>query len=77
MPVHHHPDIDIQSQAVNYDRYVHPCQLSYSGNGANGFMVISDGAEVETMSSKLEVGKSYLIHVPISKFVFFNLFCKY
>lgn len=55
MPVHLIPDVDLESQATSFDHFVQPCRLSDSGNGANGFMVISDGAEVKTISHKLKV----------------------
>lgn len=55
MPIHSTPDVDLESQATSFDNYIHPCRLSDSGNGTNGFMLISDGAEVETMSKMMEV----------------------
>lgn len=55
MPIHSTPDVDLESQATSYDHYVHPCRLSDSGNGVNGFTVITDGAEVETLSNQMKV----------------------
>lgn len=55
MPIHSNPDVDLESQATSFDHFVHACRLSDSGNGVNGFMVISDGAEVETLSNHLKV----------------------
>lgn len=56
MPIHLTPHIDLESQATSFDNYVHPCRLSDSGNGVNGFMLISDGAEVtDSFSKNMEV----------------------
>lgn len=55
VPVISHTDMDLESQTNSFDHYVHPYRLSDSGNGANGFMVISDGGDVETFSNKLKV----------------------
>lgn len=55
VPIHSHTDVDLESQATSYDHYVHPCRLSDSGNGVNGFTVITDGIEVETLSNQMKV----------------------
>ncbi|XP_022907353.1 beclin-1-like protein [Onthophagus taurus] len=57
LPISSVPDVDLESQATSFDHYVHPCRLSDSGNGATGFMLISDGREVEmeTLSHKMRV----------------------
>lgn len=55
MPVTSHPDMDLESQTNSFDHYVHPYRLSDSGNGANGFMVISDGADGEYLSNQFKV----------------------
>lgn len=53
LPLHTHPDVDIESQATSFDNYVNPCRLSDSGNGMNGFMLISD--QTEGISNKLKI----------------------
>lgn len=55
VPIHTNPDVDLESQTTSYDHYVHPCRLSDSGNGVNGFTVITDTADVETLSNQLKV----------------------
>lgn len=45
LPIHTHPDVDLESQATSFDNYINPCRLSDSGNGTNGFMLISDTTE--------------------------------
>ncbi|KRT79646.1 hypothetical protein AMK59_8325 [Oryctes borbonicus] len=55
LPINSTPDVDLESQATSFDHYVHPCRLSDSGNGANGFMLISDGKEVDSLSHKMKV----------------------
>lgn len=55
VPIHSNTDVDLESQATSYDHYVHPCRLSDSGNGVNGFTVITDGVEVETLSNQMKV----------------------
>lgn len=50
LPIHSNTDIDLESQATSFDHYVPPCRLSDSGNGANGFMLISDENEVDLLS---------------------------
>lgn len=56
MPIHSNPDVDLESQATSFDHYVAPCRLSDSGNGANGFMLISDENEVDLLSHQYKVG---------------------
>lgn len=55
LPVISNPDVDLESQATSVDHFVHPCRLSDSGNGINGFMLISDSGEVETISNQMRV----------------------
>lgn len=57
VPIHSNPDVDLESTATSYDHYVHPCRLSDSGNGVNGFTVITDenGTEIETLSNQIKV----------------------
>lgn len=55
LPIHSNPDVDIESQANSFDQYVQPCRMSDSGNGANGFMMISDENESELLSHKYKV----------------------
>ncbi|KAI4467763.1 beclin 1 [Holotrichia oblita] len=60
LPINSTPDVDLESQATSFDHYVHPCRLSDSGNGANGFMLISDGKEVDSLSHKMKVVRAIL-----------------
>lgn len=53
--IHSNPDVDLESQATSFDHYVPPCRLSDSGNGANGFMLISDENEVDLLSQQFKV----------------------
>lgn len=55
VPIHSNPDVDLESQATSFDHYVPPCRLSDSGNGANGFMLISDENEVDLLSHQYKV----------------------
>ncbi|VEN52139.1 unnamed protein product [Callosobruchus maculatus] len=55
LPIHSNPDVDLESQATSFDHYVPPCRLSDSGNGANGFMLISDENEVDLLSHQFKV----------------------
>lgn len=54
LPIHSNTDIDLESQATSFDHYVPPCRLSDSGNGANGFMLISDENEVDLLSHQFQ-----------------------
>ncbi|KAF5281826.1 hypothetical protein FQA39_LY05040 [Lamprigera yunnana] len=60
LPIISNPDVDLESQATSVDHFVHPCRLSDSGNGINGFMLISDAGEVETISNQMRVEKASL-----------------
>lgn len=55
VPIHSNPDVDLESQSTSFDHYVPSCRLSGSGNGANGFMLISDENEVELLSHQFRV----------------------
>ncbi|KAK9892216.1 hypothetical protein WA026_019019 [Henosepilachna vigintioctopunctata] len=55
LPIHSNPEVDLESQANSFDNYIHPCRLSDSGNGVNGFMMISDENESELLSHKYKV----------------------
>lgn len=55
MPIYSNPEVDLESQATSFDHYVPPCRLSDSGNGANGFMLISDENEVDLLSHQFKV----------------------
>ncbi|XP_034837569.1 beclin-1-like protein [Maniola hyperantus] len=46
-------DLDLQSSSLEH--YVPPFRMSESGNGANGFMVISDGWETTSLGHQLHV----------------------
>ncbi|KAJ8925920.1 hypothetical protein NQ315_009772 [Exocentrus adspersus] len=55
LPIHSNPDVDLESQATSFDHYVPPCRLSDSGNGANGFMLISDENETDLLSHQYKI----------------------
>ncbi|XP_050504231.1 beclin-1-like protein [Diabrotica virgifera virgifera] len=55
LPIYSNPEVDLESQATSFDHYVPPCRLSDSGNGANGFMLISDENEVDLISHQFKV----------------------
>ncbi|XP_023019610.1 beclin-1-like Atg6 [Leptinotarsa decemlineata] len=55
LPIHSNPDVDLESQATSFDHYVPPCRFSDSGNGANGFMLISNDKEVDLLSQHFKV----------------------
>lgn len=55
MPITSNPDVDLESQATSFDHFVNPYRLYDSTNGANGFMLISDEAEFETMGQQMQV----------------------
>lgn len=60
VPIHSNPDVDLESQATSFDHYVPPCRLSDSGNGANGFMLISDENEVDLLSQQFKVSFKFI-----------------
>lgn len=60
VPIQSNPDVDLESQATSFDHYVPPCRLSDSGNGANGFMLISDENEVELLSQQFKVSFRFI-----------------
>ncbi|XP_026478382.1 beclin-1-like protein [Ctenocephalides felis] len=55
LPINVNPEVDLESQAASLDHYVPPFRLHDSGNGANGFMLISDAGETETLGHFLKV----------------------
>ncbi|XP_018334104.1 beclin-1-like protein [Agrilus planipennis] len=55
LPVQNNVEIDLDSQTTSLDHFVQPCRLSDSGNGANGFMLVTDTGEVELISNQLKV----------------------
>ncbi|CAH0550647.1 unnamed protein product [Brassicogethes aeneus] len=55
IPIHSNPDVDLESQATSFDHYVPPYRLSDSGNGVNGFMLISDENEAEVHSNRFKI----------------------
>ncbi|CAG9860021.1 unnamed protein product [Phyllotreta striolata] len=71
LPIYSNPEVDLESQATSFDHYVPPFRLSDSGNGANGFMLISDENEVDLLSHQFKIqttlfdtlsGNSYIDH---------------
>lgn len=54
VPIYASNDPEIDSQAIGLSHNVPPFKLSDSGNGTNGFMLISDGRETTTLSTTLK-----------------------
>lgn len=52
VPIHSNPDVDLESQATSFDHYIPPCRLVDSGNG---FMLISDENEIDSLSHAYRV----------------------
>lgn len=48
-------EVDLDLQSSSLDHYVPPFRMSESGNGTNGFMVISDGWETTSLGHQLHV----------------------
>lgn len=55
VPIHSNPEVDLESQTNSLDRFIPPYKLSDSGNGANGFMLVVDDGEMESLSHKMRV----------------------
>ncbi|XP_045466392.1 beclin-1-like protein isoform X1 [Harmonia axyridis] len=51
LPLHSNTDVDLESQMTSFDNYVHPFRLSESGNGVNGFLLISDEEDDTSLPS--------------------------
>lgn len=58
VPIHAAPEVDLESQAGSLDRYIPPFRLTESGNGANGFMLVGDEGETESLSHHMRVTAS-------------------
>lgn len=58
LPIHAAPEVDLESQAGSLDRYIPPFRLTESGNGANGFMLVGDEGETESLSHHMRVTAS-------------------
>ncbi|XP_030762144.1 beclin-1-like protein isoform X2 [Sitophilus oryzae] len=63
LPIYSNTDVDLESETTSFDQYVPPCRLSDSGNGANGFMLISDENEVDLLSSQYKRNASLFDHL--------------
>ncbi|XP_063231199.1 beclin-1-like protein isoform X1 [Bacillus rossius redtenbacheri] len=58
LPIHSTPEIDLESQAASLDNFVPAFRLTESGNGANGFMLVGDDGEQESLSHRMRVTAS-------------------
>lgn len=47
VPIYSNADPQLDSQTLSFDHYVPPFRLTDSGNGTNGFTLISNASEVE------------------------------
>lgn len=54
VPIYANADVDIDSQATSMDHLVPPFRLTDSCTGTNGFMLISDGKELQSLSTTLK-----------------------
>lgn len=54
VPIYANTDPELDSQATSLDHFVPPFRLTDSGNGTNGFMLISDGKESQTLNATLK-----------------------
>lgn len=56
VPINSNAEVDLESQATSLDQFVPPFRITESGNGGtNGFMLILDGSETESLSQNLRV----------------------
>lgn len=60
LPIHNHPDVDLESEAVSLDRYTPAFRLTESGTGANGFTVVGKEGELNQISHKMRVTSELL-----------------
>lgn len=58
LPIHTAPEVDLEAQAGSFDQYVPPFRLTESGNGANGFTVVGEEGETESLSHHMRVRAS-------------------
>lgn len=54
VPIHLNADRELDSQATSFDHFIPPFRISDSGNGTNGFLLVSDGKETQQLSSILK-----------------------
>lgn len=54
VPIYANIETDLDSQATSLDHYVPPFRLTDSGNGTNGFMLVSDGLDTQTLNTTLK-----------------------
>ncbi|KAL1391542.1 hypothetical protein pipiens_012308 [Culex pipiens pipiens] len=56
LPINSHIEVDIESQLASLDHFVPPFRFAESsGNDTNGFMLLSDGPDRESLSQNLRV----------------------
>nr|CAD7399962.1 unnamed protein product [Timema cristinae] len=53
MPIHRAPEVDLESQATTLDHYIPAFGLTESGTGANGFMLVGDQGEQDSLSHRM------------------------
>lgn len=54
MPIYANADVEIDSHATSLDHLVPPFHLNDSATGTNGFMLISDGKETQSLGTTLK-----------------------
>lgn len=54
VPIYANIETDLDSQATSLDHYVPPFRLTDSGNGTNGFMLVSDVLDTQTLNTTLK-----------------------
>lgn len=60
VPIHTNIDVDLESQANSLNHFVPPFRITESGNGMNGFTLISDIQSVEQISHKFKVSRFFI-----------------
>lgn len=61
MPIHSHPDVDLESEAGILDRFTPAFRFTESGTGANGFTVVGKGGELNQISHKVRVSLTVVL----------------
>ncbi|XP_310418.6 beclin-1-like protein [Anopheles gambiae] len=55
LPINSHLEVDLESQSASFDHFVPPFRVTDSTNDTNGFMLLSDGQNKESLGHSLRV----------------------
>ena len=66
MPIQPQVVEEIEPQSGSLEHLVPPFRISDSGNGTNGFMVVGDSGETESLSHHLRVNTKRLLHFKLT-----------